>query len=69
MSSNIRTRVTRWAAALTGVTLAFMGVVSLLRRVLRIAKGEAEARGSDVSFVLGAAERGRSRIGSLHSSH
>jgi hypothetical protein len=41
----------RWLAAFAGIVVAFKSTVFVLRRTLRIANSEVQARGSDVAFV------------------
>jgi hypothetical protein len=62
MNKDIRRGVGRWIAAISGILVAFKALSVLVRKVIRVASGEAQARGSDVAFVLGAAERGRARV-------
>ena len=49
----------RWVAAVVGALVAIKSAVFVGSRVFRFSKHEVEARGGDVAFVLGLAERRR----------
>jgi len=53
----------RWVGAIAGVVVLFKSAVFVVARVLRLANNEAQARGSDVAYVLGVAERRRAGRG------
>jgi hypothetical protein len=57
MSSVRDVRWGRWVAAIAGVLVMFKSAAFVLARLFGLAKSEAQARGSDVAFVLGLAER------------
>jgi hypothetical protein len=50
-------RWARWIAWVAGVVVVLRSAAFVIVRVLRFAGREAEARGSDVTYVLGLAER------------
>ena len=47
----------RWLGAIAGVLMLFKSLAFVLARLFRLANSEAQARGSDVGYVLGLAER------------
>lgn len=49
----------RWATAIVGGLVALKSLAFLVSRAVRFTKHETEARGGDVAFVLGLAERRR----------
>jgi hypothetical protein len=49
----------RWVATVVGVLVAIKSAAFLVSRLFRFSKHEVEARGGDVAFVLGLAERRR----------
>ena len=53
-------RWARWAGTVVGVLVLFKVVRYVVSKVISVTKNEVQARGGDVSFVLGMAER-RSR--------
>ena len=53
----------KWAAVIAGGLVLFKSLVFVLARVLRLTHREAQARGSDVGYVLGVAERRRASRG------
>jgi len=53
----------RWAAAIAGGLVLFKSLVFVVARVLRLTHHEAQARGSDVGYVLGLTERRRAGRG------
>lgn len=59
MTKDITSRVGRWAAALAGVLVALKTIGFVVSRIFRFTKSEVNARGSDVNFVLGVADRRR----------
>jgi len=50
----------RWVAVFAGILVAFKSAVFVLRRILRIANSEVQARGKDEAFLLNLAARRRS---------
>ena len=62
MSKDIKSRVGRWAAIFAGVLVALKTVVFVVSRIFRFTKSEVNARGSDVNYVLGMAERRRTSV-------
>ena len=50
-------RWARWVAGVAGAVVVLRSAAFVIVRVLRFAGREAEARGSDVAYVLGLAER------------
>ncbi len=57
MSGNRRTKWGKWAAAIAGGLVLIKGTVVVGTHVFAFAKGEVEARGGDVNFVLRLADR------------
>ena len=53
----------RWVGAIAGALVLVKSLVFVVARVLRLTKNEAQARGSDVAYVLGLAERRRAGRG------
>jgi hypothetical protein len=53
----------KWVGAVAGVLVLVKSLVFVVARVLRLANSEAQARGSDVAYVLGLAERRRAGRG------
>lgn len=49
----------KWVGAIAGVLVLFKSFLFVVARVLRLTRNEVEARGSDVAYVLGLAERHR----------
>jgi hypothetical protein len=56
-TSDIGARAGRWAAVFVGLLVTVKAVGFLVTRVFRFTRNEVNARGSDVNFVLGLAER------------
>ncbi|HET7349751.1 MAG TPA: hypothetical protein VFJ28_02315 [Marmoricola sp.] len=50
-------RWTRWVAVVAGALVVLRSAAFVIVRVMRFAGREAQARGSDVGYVLGLAER------------
>ena len=59
MSEKPQRHLGRWAAAILGALVALRAVIFCVSRLFRFTRHEVEARGSDVAFVLGVAERRR----------
>jgi hypothetical protein len=59
MTKNKSVRWGRWVAAVTGVLVTLKASVFVFSRVFRVAKHEVQARGGDVTFVLGLNDRRR----------
>lgn len=53
----------RWVGAIAGVFVLLKSVAFVVARVLGLAKKEVQARGGDVAFVLGLAERRKATRG------
>ena len=53
----------KWVGAIAGAVVLVKSIGFVAVRVLRLAKNEVEARGSDVGYVLGLAERRRAGRG------
>ena len=53
----------KWVGAITGALVLVKSLVFVVARVLRLANNEVQARGSDVAYVLGLAERRRAGRG------
>ena len=53
----------KWVGAIAGVLVLVKSLVFVVARVLRLTRSEVEARGSDVGYVLGLAERHRASRG------
>ena len=53
----------RWVGAIAGALVLVKSLVFVVARVLRLTKSEVQARGSDVGYVLGLAERRRASRG------
>ncbi len=53
----------KWVGVITGVVVLLKSLVFVVARVLRLVNNEAQARGSDVAYVLGLAERRRAGRG------
>jgi hypothetical protein len=56
-ASNVRPRT--WIGAVLGVLLLLKTVGFVVARLLGVARSEVQARGGDVAFVLGLAERSK----------
>ena len=56
-TKDIGARAGRWAALLAGLLVLVKTVGFLVSRIFRVTRNEMDARGSDVNFVLGLAER------------
>ncbi|WP_027861907.1 hypothetical protein [Marmoricola sp. URHB0036] len=61
MSKNRQRHLGRWAAAIVGALVALKALIFCVSRLFRFTRHEVETRGGDVAFVLGIAERRRSR--------
>jgi len=59
MSKKHQRHLGRWAAAIVGALVALRTMIFCVSRVFRFTRHEVEARGGDVAFVLGVAERRR----------
>ena len=57
MSEKHQRHLGRWAAVIVGALVALKTTIFCVSRVFRFTRHEVEARGSDVAFVLGIAER------------
>lgn len=53
----------KWVAAVAGVLLLLRSMAYVVARLFGFAKHEVQARGGDVNFVLGVAERRRGSRG------
>jgi len=53
----------KWVGAIAGALVLVKSLVFVVARVLRLTKSEVQARGSDVGYVLGLAERRRASRG------
>ena len=53
----------RWVGAIAGALVLVKSLVFVVARLFRLTKNEAQARGSDVAYVLGLAERRRAGRG------
>jgi hypothetical protein len=53
----------RWVGLLAGLLVFLKSVSFLVSRLIGLAKNEVQARGGDVTFVLGLAERRRTGHG------
>jgi hypothetical protein len=63
MSRTKDVRWGRWVGAIAGAIVLVKSLGFVVVRVLRLTKNEAQARGSDVAYVLGVAERRRTGRG------
>jgi hypothetical protein len=62
MTKDIKSRVARWGAIAAGALVAIKTVIFVVKRIFRFTRSEVNARGSDVNFVLGVAERRRAGV-------
>jgi hypothetical protein len=53
----------KWVGAIVGAFVLVKSLVFVVARALRLTRSEVEARGSDVGYVLGLAERRRASRG------
>ena len=53
----------KWVGAIAGALVLVKSLVFVVARALRLAKNEVQARGSDMAYVLGLAERRRADRG------
>ena len=59
MAGTDEMRWARWVAGVAGALVVLRSAAFVIVRVMRFAGREAQARGSDVAYVLGLAERRR----------
>jgi hypothetical protein len=57
MAGTKHVRWGRWVGAIAGVLVLLKSAAFVIARVFGLAKNEVQARGGDVNFVLGLAER------------
>jgi hypothetical protein len=62
MTKDLKSRVGRWAAVFAGVLVVLKTVSFVVSRIFRVTRSEVSARGRDVDYVLGLAERRRAGL-------